>query len=358
MSLVGILTEKRTSADVDRRSTIAIEWCDPLIWIEPVPIELYRALTLAGSPSFQVSDHLDKALTEPGKLYDRCCSERYVGIYTLAALAPVVRHVLNRAGFSVNEVGGPARPLAPPQPVYLDPTGVVDHVLLDLVQHHDRGLIRYAPTVVNVARLIAQVAVAWPEKTLAVVASQTDRAQHLPQALRGLLPCVSLVTDEDRPALRERVVVTTDTGLDRAASCPAPGAPNDGPSAFDMVFALDALEFVGGSGLKWLITASNIRLYGLLASDVKPSRLQRDLIDAVFGFPEAVIPGHGDRVRPVCVVHYSIDSNLKMPQQPVGPTYRTAIDWRGAALQPVLLQIATAFSEDRRSELAELLPGI
>ncbi len=242
--------------------------------------------------------------------------------------------------------------------MHLVPTWVLDQPLLDLVQHYDRGLIRYTSAVVNVARLIAQVAAAWPEKTLAVVVFKTDQAWRLAKALRGLLPYVSVVTAEDKPAMLERVVVTTDTGLRHVASCPASGVPNDGPSVLNIVIALDAQEFVDGRGLKWLTTASNVRVYGLLASDAKPSRLLHDLINAVFGFTEAVIPGHGARVRPVRVVHYGIEGDLQIPRPRDGGTYTMAMEWRGLMLQPKVVQVATAFCENRRSELAELLPGI
>jgi hypothetical protein len=274
-------------------------------------------------------------------------------------LAPVVRLVLARTRCRVDEIGGPAQPLAPPHGVHPDPNALVDHSLLDLVQHNQRGLIRYAPHAIDVAHLIAQVACAWPEHAIAVVASRADQAKHLAQTLGGVLPAVRVVTDEDRPLSPERVVVTTDAGLCHVTSSPAPGAPNECRSTFDIVIALDAPEIVSGCALPWLATASNVRLYGLVTLDAKQTRLKDALMRAVFGFAEAVIPAHGYRMRPTCVVHFSIGNEKAGPPTSSGSIYATpSTGWRSVALQPELVQIVTAFCENRRAELVELLPGI
>jgi hypothetical protein len=60
----------------------------------------------------------------------------------------------------------------------------------------------------------------------------------------------------------------------------------------------------------------------------------------------------------VRVVHYSIDRDLEIPRPRDGGTYTMAAEWRRVMLQPKVVQVATAFCENRRSELAELLPGI
>ena len=61
---------------------------------------------------------------------------------------------------------------------------LVDVGMLDLVQHHDRGLIRIPTRKRAAARMIAQIALAWPTAKIIVVACRVDEVNRLCKQLR------------------------------------------------------------------------------------------------------------------------------------------------------------------------------
>jgi hypothetical protein len=125
-----------------------------------------------------------------------------------AGLEPAACAVLTRAGYAI-ETMGRGRPFPAPRPARSGRLDVHDPLLLDGVYRHERALLRYAPGEVDPVRLVAQVALAWPKKTLAVVVSGIGEARRVRDRLRGLGIGAWAVSSDNRSALVGRVVVST-----------------------------------------------------------------------------------------------------------------------------------------------------
>src|SRR5262249_22220207 len=150
---------------------------------------------------------------------------------------------------------------------------------------------------VDAARLIAEVALAWPGLTVAAVVRRRDEAHGLAHRLRAFLPGVDVVTGDDRPAAVERVVVSTFGGLSHAAAYRGTEHRIFDVSWLDIVIVLDADGATGKAALAALSRAWRARMYGLVDVNARPAPLDRDHLAALFGFAEAIVPSHGHRER-------------------------------------------------------------
>src|SRR4051812_16449492 len=100
-----------------------------------------------------------------------------------AGLLGVVRLLLARAGHAVDDrVPAPALLPAPAPPLAEEP-GPADGPFLDLVRRRDRALVSYDPAEVSPARLVAQLALAWPGLSVAVAVKRVDEAYRLRKQL-------------------------------------------------------------------------------------------------------------------------------------------------------------------------------
>jgi hypothetical protein len=238
-------------------------------------------------------------------------------------------------------VGQAPPPLPPPDFTRLEGLGAVDRTLLDAVRRHDRALVRYGPGV-DLARLVAQVALAWPGLTVTVAVGRRADARRLGRALRALLPDVSVVTGQDGPAEVGRVVVATYLGLGHSARYRLPGYRMFDVSWTDVVIALDALEATTKVGWGWLGRADRARAYGLLPLDARPSPLEGDLLRALFGFEEAVVPQHGHRERPVRVLRHPIKGGMRLPAGLAGVALQRQGVWQHAVRNRHAARLAAA----------------
>src|SRR5262249_45969898 len=130
-------------------------------------------------------------------------------LYTRFVWEPVIREVLNRAGVEIDRKGQQSQVLSSPRMEPLQQFDPIDRTLLQTVQQHEAALVRYEANNVDLSRLIAQVALAWPDKTVTVVVPEREDAWALSHALRGYLPDVSVLTGQTSPAEVGRVVVST-----------------------------------------------------------------------------------------------------------------------------------------------------
>jgi hypothetical protein len=283
-------------------------------------------------------------------------------LYTASALEPAVRLALSRAGYQIvdNEITIIERTrttLGEPVSASVPNGDPPDRALLDLVQKHERGLIRCGHAV-KVDWLIAQIALAWPEMTIAVAVWRREEAWRLAKALRKYLGRVSVMTGAESPATVGRVVVSTYLALGNS-----PRYPGERHRCFDIswlntIIALDAVEATGKVAMECLSFALRARIYGLIAADAKPAPLECDHMRVLFGFAEASIPDHGCRVRPVQVVRYPIKGGMTLPR------YLDAVDlkrqgiWHNAVRNRKIVKFALAFHEGRSEELVRNLPKI
>jgi hypothetical protein len=272
-------------------------------------------------------------------------------LYTRAVWEPVVRHALGAAGYRVETVGPSPRPLPDPQLGRLARLGTVDHGLLRLVQEHEWGLVRYAAGPVDPARLVAQLALAWPQLQLAAVARRHDEARQFADRLRAFLPGVTLLTGRGCPAQVERITVSTYEGLRHSAH-----------QAFDIawvdvVVALDAVEATLAVPMSWLSRAVRGRLYGLVAADVQPAPLDRTHMVSLFGLAEVSIPRHGCRERPVRVARLPVAGGPALPAGlGVVPLKRQAL-WHNGLRNRLVAQFARAARGGDHARLRRLCPA-
>ena len=208
-----------------------------------------------------------------------------------AGLQPAVRAALEAAGHAVRVEGPVPAPLPPPDLVVLRQLRLIDLPVLEAVRARDRCLIQYDGRAgVDRANLIAQVAQAWPDRTIVVAVKRVDDVRRVCTRLGPLLPDVTALSGDDHPPAFGRVVVATFNYcyIEELA-----------PSERDVFFAYDALEFAGQQ--QWHVPKyfTKARLYGLLDVDGRPAPALRDRLVALFGFDDVLVPQHGYRLRPV-----------------------------------------------------------
>ena len=223
-------------------------------------------------------------------------TERLQGFAGLEAL---VKEQLERNGFKVRLSGKRPRPLPPPDEQSLDDLAPLDAAMLEFVRQHDRGLIRFdADGKVSPARLIMQIAGAWPDLRVVVVATRIDDARGLRRQLARWLGEATLFTSRHGAARAGRVAVATYSML-------AVGAIRIRQR--HVYIALNPGELFHGQedtawGIQGIKRLYRARLYGLLADDVQLAPQPRDLVAALFGFDEVRVPRHGYSPLPVQVV--------------------------------------------------------
>ena len=216
-----------------------------------------------------------------------------------AGLESVALHLLGRAGLAVTysvETVLPPRAIPAPDAVAARRLGPVDRAMLDLVHDHDHGLVRFKSGAVKPARLIAQIALAFPDMTIAVAAKRRADVRRLGRLLREHLPGTVDVVDGPCPKRLRRVVVASFLGL---------GEPAVEIEKKDVLIVPDAAEAHEANARLAIPHAEAARLFGFLAIGRRLAPFDEDWATAVFGLEEVVIPRHGHVGRPVEVVAVS-----------------------------------------------------
>ena len=167
---------------------------------------------------------------------------------------------------------------------------LTDHAVLDFLGRHDRGLIRYHRGAVEPARLVAQVARAWPDRTVTAVVARRDDAAVAVKQLRASGLDAFAFTARNQPVVETRVAVATYDGM---AYMPVAA------QMLDIVVALDAVEALGDRPRWCLQHLDRARLYGLLDANRLPSPCEQDLLHCLFGFEAVQLPRPGLVMRPV-----------------------------------------------------------
>ncbi len=268
---------------------------------------LYTALQVRGhddagnSSIIPVRDALVRDIGSPGVHHQLC----------LAGSLPILVELLESLGYSARITGKPLAQLPEPNLEQLDKFKPVDAGLLHFVHTKERGLIRYNRSgKVSAARLIAQIARAWPKKRIVIVATRIAEARRLARTLRLYLPSVGLLTSRNNtPLPARRVVVATPSRL---------GMGEIGIERRHIFIAMNPAELFSGfmeTGLDCIRAAWKARMYGLLAVDELLSPRQRDQVESLFGTDEVLIPRHGHRPLPVAVVIEKITGGERLSVQ-------------------------------------------
>ncbi len=180
-----------------------------------------------------------------------------------------------------------------------------DRTMLSLLQEWPEGIIRYRAGHVEVAWLIWQIYVAYPDATIAIVEESSERRQQLVSQLRKIGVQIANVDANRCPRQECRVVASSWIGLTHGEI---------EAEKRDILLVADVRQTVSHRGqLAWSMVEARFRLFGLLTEACQLSPLQRDLIAATFGFVDVHIPAHGHTVRPVRVVWWPFRGGEAIP---------------------------------------------
>jgi hypothetical protein len=199
------------------------------------------------------------------------------------------------------------------------------------VRQQPFGLVKYDLDHVQPAWLVAQIALAYPDKRIALVAKRVPDVHEQRRQLLRYLPNVAALTHKKYAVEPTRVSVATYMGL----------AGLD-YRKLDIIIALNAIEATHQRQMECLGYASQARLYGLLDRRATASPYDRDLMRVLFGFDEVDIPAHGRSVRKVEVAWLPVKTEI-MPLGPVEPIQlkRQGI-WRHGLRNRLVAKLAKA----------------
>jgi hypothetical protein len=266
-----------------------------------------------------------------------------------AGLTPAVTATLRLCGYQVTMVGGlyNGRLPLPTDKNVLD--SLVDLPVVEYVARHDRGLVRYDADQVEPAKLVAQVARAWPQLNLTTVVTRRDDAMRLAYQLRAAHVDAFAFTARNQPWLEKRVAVTTYSGL---AYNPVE------PEWQHVVLALDAAEATGKHPAWCLQHCLRARLYGLLPTHRRLSPYEEDLVRALFGFQELLVPRHGHVGRPVEVLWVE-GKGRPLRSDPANDLELKRFGvWLNEGRNRQVARVARALADDDPEQRKALLPSL
>src|SRR5262249_25655949 len=244
MKATGKQNEKRAPPAPQGQPTAMLWRLDDCIRVEPATLEVLRALLTTAQVAKRSPDGSLTVAGTPWLLAELDSDGGTRALSTRFVWEPVIRKVLNRAGFAIERRGQQSQVLPSPRMESLQRFDPIDRALLQTVQEHEAALIRYEANNVDLARLIAQVALAWPKKTVTVVVPGCEEAGQLAKALRSyplLAREVSVITARSRPAKVGRVAVCTYLGLGYTPDY-LPGNRAFDVYWLDIVIVLDAIS--------------------------------------------------------------------------------------------------------------------
>lgn len=272
-----------------------------------------------------------------------------------AGLMPFLVKSLRDAGHTVNEAGPRLAKLSPPDLRPFVNGKLVDRGLLDFVHATERGLIRYDRRgKVRPARLIAQMALAWPDARIVAVVTRARDAARLRRALERLLRRrVGLSTSRNPEAKYRRVFVATPSRL------------GSGVLAIErrhLYVAVNPDELFSdgyfGFAVEGLRHAHRSRLYGLLPTDAQPSPRRRDQMTALFGSGEYLVPRHGYRPRVVSVAFIRVAGGSPLAINADKYTVKRDGVHEHAVRNRRLVRLARALASNDRCRLQHDFPSV
>ena len=264
-------------------------------------------------------------------------------------LAPLVAAELMRRGYHVRWDRKPLATL--PEPVLADRT---DPAVLRFLHAHERGLFRYDPGV-RVHDLVEEVAAAWPDRRIVVVATRTADVNRIYRALAEEIPGVGRLTPKSSAPAGKRVIIST------------PAALGLGPAAIehrDLCLMLNPDEPFSAGLHQYAMNAIRhlwrARLFGFLPAGKRLPPLIRDHMRALFGFDEHIVPAHGYTRRPVRVVFQTIRGGPQLEHDAgagVYPIVRAAVH-HGGLRNRLIRKLVCALTAGDKSALRAKYPAV
>ena len=272
---------------------------------------------------------------------------------TFAGLESEITKHLEASGYQVVMKGDRPQPLPDPDWKKLPSNRTGDRRLLRFVQQHERGIIWYRESRIDIAWLIAQVALTYPKEKIVVIASRQADAAILTKRLRRYISGVSLATPHHHPAIAGRVVVATPSGLQQTGVRVRERT---------ICFCINPTEVfntmkVWFSSKDWLPVLKS-RLYGLLNEDLSLAPQQQDYLRALFGTQRLLIPRHGFGELPVTIKFWQFQGGRKIaPETPIHELKRQCV-WRDPLRNRLIAGLAQAIAMEDDKALGKKFTSI
>ena len=218
----------------------------------------------------------------------------------------------------------------------------VDFHLLHAVQHTDRALIRYGRRV-DVAQLIAEVALAWDDRTVLVLVKRVKDATSLKRRLRNFLPEVQCFHHLHNPDTRCRVAISTYAYANNSKT---------GVTKRDIVLAMSPADLVmTENGIACVNKMWIARLYGFMTERSDPEPYVDDWITALFGPNEVAIPARGRHYRQISVVFSPLKGGARPPRTVGTLQLKKAGIWKHRVRNRRVAAVARALAEGELDDL-------
>lgn len=255
-----------------------------------------------------------------------------------AGFEPVVRQLLRANEIVSYEV--------PPLPAVAISTnqdlGPVPQAIRDRLDRTFELLIRYKPGT-SMARLIAQIALAYPQVRIGVLGTNVAEIKRLRRELEPFIPDISTVFSRSRPRDIGRIVLGTPLYL----------AESDGMDLanIEILVVLDAVQATRGDAFTCVQRAKRARLIGLLATDQRPAPSEMDLIRTMVGFEEVRIPE-----QDITVAWLSFKVPVNLPPWPDALTAKREAIWNHEARNRLLVDVTRAIAAGEQHPLLPSIP--
>jgi hypothetical protein len=334
------------------RQIVSVERRGQAIVVQPPCAELFAVLKTTKHVYASRPGHGGRTLKFAQNLFK--VSDDFEGPQTIlpAGLESVALHLLERAGFEVRysvETVLPPRTIPIPDFAAARRVGPVDRTMLELVHDHDRGLARYKAGAVRPARLIAQIALAFRDMTIAVAAKRRADVRRLGRLLRKHLPGMVDTVDGPAPIRLKRVVVATFLGL---------GEPGIEIEKKDFLIIPDAAEALEANARFAIRHAERARLCGFLKIGRKLAPYDVDWLAALFGVKDIVIRRHGHVDRPIEVVTVKCVGGQRLAADMGIVSIKRQALWRYGLRNRRLAALARALADGDHQRLDTELPVV
>jgi hypothetical protein len=187
-----MVTTTITRPATTTRQTITLGRQDNHLCVDPATPEVIDSLLATTHSASQVPGSAFELHQEPILLGELRSEVGHEVLYTKAALEPVVRTALARAGYDIRAYGTALGELPAPDLGNLQLWDHINPSVIEFVRAKPRGIIRNGYGV-DPSRLTAQVALAWPTKKIAVVVRTHDEVNRVGAGLGDLVNDVSVI---------------------------------------------------------------------------------------------------------------------------------------------------------------------
>ncbi|PHS10431.1 MAG: hypothetical protein COA78_11395 [Blastopirellula sp.] len=267
-----------------------------------------------------------------------------------AGLAPLVVQQLKRNGVQVQFKNKNRSSLKGPRYFPYDLFEEPDEAVLGFMQRHERGIILHAPKLANVARILAQIAYAFPNKSILVAVTRKTDAWKLRNQIVKLLHArvVSVATSGTNLKSSSRVIIGTYTQLAQGFI---------GIERRDLLFSLNPDEMLANYfGKETINAAHKARFDGFLPRNKKIVTYFKHQLLALFGTNRISIPVPGKVERPVQVLFNRFFHYDPLKQFPRNPWQLKRQElWEHTVRNDLIVSIASGLTKQDRNLLTPVL---